>query len=171
MLAKPRLPWAIVCSPVGEFARDSRRSFLIVIKNQLHFSDVVEFFPPMAKLARGLKRDFARQMAELVAQNDVKLKAAGFDPEQRLIALRAMNAEAEKDRAAQVIADEEARKATAKSVDSENEAYDYASSSLDLMVGFLGRDDKLSRILRNLRDEMVNEEARGRKEVQPGTDP
>ena len=80
------------------------------------------------------------------------------------------NATAENKRAAQVTADEAARKATAESVESENAAYEFASSTVDLMVAVLGRDDELSRILRNLRDQMVNEEARGKNPTPPPAD-
>jgi hypothetical protein len=53
-------------------------------------------------------------------------------------------------------------KATAESVDKESNAYEFASSTVDLMVAFLGHDDEVSRILRNLRSEMSNAEARGK---------
>ena len=64
-------------------------------------------------------------------------------------------------------AEEASREATAESVETESAAYDYASSTVDLMVAALGRDDELSRILRNLRDQMVNEEARGKNQTPP----
>ncbi len=124
----------------------------------------------MAYLTRGHKRDFARQVAELVMQHDATLTAAGFAPAQRLTELQNKNATAENKRAAQVTADEAARKATAESVESENAAYEFASSTVDLMVAVLGRDDELSRILRNLRDQMVNEEARGKNPTPPPAD-
>lgn len=121
----------------------------------------------MATLTRGHKRDFARQIAELVSQHNTTLTTAGFNPEERLVLLRDKNAVAEKKRAEQLAAEEAAVKATAESVKTENEAYDFASSTVDLMVAVLGRDDELSRILRNLRDEMVNEEARGHGQAVP----
>ena len=121
----------------------------------------------MAYLTRGHKRDFARQVAELVTQHEATLTAAGFAPAQRLNELKDKNTLAETKRAAQVAAEEAARKATAESVETESAAYDYASSTVDLMVAVLGRDDELSRILRNLRDQMVNEEARGKNQTPP----
>lgn len=121
----------------------------------------------MAYLTRGHKRDFARQVAELVTQYEATLTAAGFAPAQRLAELQSKNTAAETKRAAQIAAEEAARKATAESVETESEAYEFASSTVDLMVAVLGRDDELSRILRNLRDQMVNEEARGSDESTP----
>jgi hypothetical protein len=145
----------------GKFSRD--------VKNHLHFYHSVEFSRAMAYLTRGHKRDFARQVAELVTQYEATLTAAGFAPAQRLSELKSKNTLAETKRAAQVAAEEAARKATAESVETESAAYEFASSTVDLMVAVLGRDDELSRILRNLRDQMTNEEARGKDESPPAT--
>lgn len=106
-------------------------------------------------------------MAELVTQYEAKLTAAGFAPAQRLSELKEKNTLAETKRAAQVAAEDAARKSTAESVETESSAYEFASSTVDLMVAVLGRDDELSRILRNLRDQMVNEEARAKDDSKP----
>jgi hypothetical protein len=46
-----------------------------------------------------------------------------------------------------------------------NDLYDLSSAVADQIVGTLGKDDPLSKEIRNWRDGMVNEAARGRKQA------
>jgi hypothetical protein len=49
-------------------------------------------------------------------------------------------------------------------VSSVDDSYKFASSTLDAMVGVLGKNDPLSKRLKQLRDQMTKEALRGKKE-------
>ena len=52
-------------------------------------------------------------------------------------------------------------RATAESVKATGEAYRLTSDTVELIVRLVGKDDPLAHRLRNLRDELKNETARG----------
>ena len=120
----------------------------------------------MARLTEAQRRAFARQIAEIMKDHQQELADAGFDPSERISELEQLCDIAEDKEAAQVAAREALRKATAESRKATREAYKFASATVELIVGLLGKDHPLSKILRNLRDEMALEAQRGKKKGQ-----
>ena len=118
----------------------------------------------MAKLTEDQKRAFSTRIVEILKDNAARLTAAGFNPVARTIDLAIKTHRANDKEAAQVEARRVHLKATAESQQATDESYKLASDTVELIVGLLGKDDELSKILRNIRDEMANEAARGPRE-------
>ena len=93
-------------------------------------------------------------MVEILKDNLAKLNAAGFNVMQRTIDLSIAVHRANDAEAAQVAAEIAHKEATAKSVERTENAYKLASETVDLIVGIIGRDDELSKTLRDIRGEM-----------------
>jgi len=85
----------------------------------------------------------------------------GSSPEEAQAVTTAF-AQAFVDDAAQEAKKAELHKATEKAVQSLDAAYIQASSLMDAMVGVLGKDQPLSKQLRQIREQMVHETSRGK---------
>jgi len=95
--------------------------------------------------------------------HEKELNDAGFNTKTRITQLEQLTQEAEDEEAAQVVAREAHLQATAASQSATKNAYSTASATVELIVGLLRKDHKLVKIIKNLRDEMVLEKARGKK--------
>ena len=115
----------------------------------------------MAALTEDQKRGFGRRVLEIMKDNIARLSAAGFDPISRIIDLSVKAYRADDKEAAQFAAQTAAEKATKESQVATVEFYKLASDSVELVVGLVGKDDELSKNLREIRDSMATEAARG----------
>jgi hypothetical protein len=93
------------------------------------------------------------------------LRAAGFNPTKKLAALQKSLLLAIQQDAKQEALKAELVKTTNRAVKSLDSAYKQASSLTDAMVGVFGKDDPVSKRLRQLRDQMAKEALRGRRAV------
>ena len=115
----------------------------------------------MPGLTENEKRAFTHLMAEILQDNLTRLASLGFNGNARLMELRAKEQIAQDKEAAQLAARVAHENATAVSVKATDEAYKLASDTVEVIVGLVGKDDALANRLRNLRDEMNLEAARG----------
>jgi len=114
-------------------------------------------------LTEAQKRAFARELIEILVDHQAQLTAAGFTTATRITQLQTLAQAADDKEAGQVAAREAHRRATTESKAATKAAYDNASATIELIVGLLGKSDPLVKTLKNLRDEMSNEAARGRR--------
>ena len=117
----------------------------------------------MGYLTENEKRAFAHLIAEILQDNLARLNGLGFNGSDRLEEIRAKEQLAQEKEAAQLAARVAEQNATAASVDATDSVYRLASDTVELIVGLVGKDDALAQRLRNLRDEMKNEAARGQR--------
>ena len=115
----------------------------------------------MPGLTENEKRAFAHLVAEILQDNIARLHGLGYDGHARLHELRTKEQIAQEKEAAQLAARVASENATAESVEATEEVYKLASDTVELIVGLVGKDDPLAHRLRNLRDEMNLEAARG----------
>jgi len=115
----------------------------------------------MPGLTESEKRAFAHLVAEILADNLARLRELGYDGSARLNELRTKERIAQEKEAAQLAARVALERSTAESVKATDEAYRLASDTVELIVGLVGKNDPLAHRLRNLRDELKNEAARG----------
>ena len=97
------------------------------------------------------KRDFVSQMISLVEAEQDALRAAGFDPTQRLDGLRVKNKVADSAETEQQEAAARAQEATARANQALANAYTDASDFADLISGLLGKDNDLVKKMRKFR--------------------
>ena len=107
----------------------------------------------MANLTEEEKREFPREIIEIMDSNSAELTAAGFDPAALKVELTTLADDADAKEAAQVNARAANATATAESQAATTAGYQKASDSVELIVGLLGKDHALSVILRQLRSE------------------
>lgn len=105
----------------------------------------------MTSLNEKEKRDFASQVAVITEQNAELLINAGFDPVNRVTALREKVDTTEKAEGRQKEAQAAALDATKHANNSLKAMYDDASAVINLIEGLLGKDHSLVRKLRQLR--------------------
>jgi SepF-like predicted cell division protein (DUF552 family) len=115
------------------------------------------------KITETQQRAFARNILEVLRDHEQELDNAGFKTKMRITQLEQQTQEAEGKEAAQVAARKAHLQATADSQTATETAYASASATVELIVGLLGKDHKLVKVLKNLRDEMALEAARGKK--------
>jgi len=108
---------------------------------------------------------FTQIVAQFMRDNQAQLKEAGFEVEKKVTDLEGATRQANEDDVKQEQLKAELVKATDKAVKSLTDAYKQASSMVDAMVGVTGKDTPLARRLRQLRDQMVLESARGKKQT------
>ncbi|MFP5470294.1 MAG: hypothetical protein ACLGGV_01755 [Bacteroidia bacterium] len=124
----------------------------------------------MSRLTYGQKLAFAETVAELLAQNQDAFSRAGLETADRLAGLQNKNQTATAADAAQEKLKADLVKATQEAVAALNDSYLFASSTLDAMVGVLGKDTPLAKRLRKLREQMTQATTRGKRdENQPDT--
>ncbi|MEW6684741.1 MAG: hypothetical protein AB1393_00860 [Candidatus Edwardsbacteria bacterium] len=118
----------------------------------------------MAKLTYAQKFSFAETVAEILLQNKQTFLDAGLDANKKLTQIQERNKKVVVADAKQEGLKAELKKATDQAVSTVEDSYKFASSTLEAMVGALGKDHPLSKRLRQLRDQMVLEALRGKKE-------
>ena len=111
------------------------------------------------------KRAFIRKMIEFTEENEQALKDAGYDPSQRIGELTTLNDAQEQAEAEQLAAMAALKGKTQASNDALDVAYKNASALVELFVGFLGKEHPLVEVLKNIRDLMIIEEARGKEKA------
>ena len=111
------------------------------------------------------RRAFTRSILEILRDHENELNDAGFNTQTRITQLEQLTQEAEDKEAAQVAAREAHLQATAASRSATKTVYGAASATVELIVGLLGKEHKLVKAIKNLRDEMVLEAARGKRKV------
>ena len=97
------------------------------------------------------RRDFARQMVNLLKTNAEELTSLGYDPAGKIEELSKLHETAEQDEAAQRNAEAAYRTATKTSQQSTEAAYKGASATVDLVVGLVGKDHELAKAMRSMR--------------------
>jgi len=100
------------------------------------------------------KVSFSETIAEFMKQNKNELKNAGFTVESRIGEQEDKNKEYIKQDAIQEKLKAEVVKQTKLALDALDDAYKFASSNTDAMVGVLGKDTALAKRLRKLREQM-----------------
>jgi hypothetical protein len=124
----------------------------------------------MARLTYAQKFSFCETIVELLLQHKDTLNSAGLDVDKKITSLQEKNKKAVLADTKQETLKAELAKATEEAVKALEDAYTTASSTLDAMVGVLGKNDPLSKRLKQLRDQMVKEELRGKRKGEAKTD-
>lgn len=109
------------------------------------------------------KLSFSHLVLQFMRDNEAALKEKGIELSRKATALESKVTAAVQDDTKQETAKSEVVRATEKAVASLTAAYNEASSMVDLMVGAFGKNDPLSKRLRQLRDQMALEAKRGKK--------
>ena len=100
------------------------------------------------------KLAFNGTIAEIMEQNQKEFEKLGFLVEKRIDEQKDKNEKAVEEDAKQEKMKAEVVKQTEITVAALNDAYVFASSNLDAMVGVLGKDSALAKRLRKLREQM-----------------
>jgi len=100
------------------------------------------------------KISFSETIAEFMKQNRKELEKAGFMVEPRIGEQNDKNQEYVNQDAKQEKMKAEVVKQTQVAVNALNDAYSYASTNVDAMVGVLGKNTPLAKRLRKLREQM-----------------
>jgi len=119
----------------------------------------------MVSLTYAQKLAFSEMIAQFIQDHEAKLKAAGFNAAKKLAELERSLTSAIQFDTQQETMKAELAKATEKAVKALESSYRQASSLTDAMVGTLGKHTHLSKRLRQLRDQMVLEAARGKQKT------
>ena len=117
----------------------------------------------MARLTYAQKFSFVETVAELLTQNKQIFTEAGLDADKKLPKLVELNKKALNADARQETLKAELKKATETAVSAVEESYMFASSTLDAMVGVIGKNHPLAKRFKQLRDQMALEALRGKK--------
>ncbi len=117
----------------------------------------------MATLTYAQRIAFATEVLDLLKKEKANLAALGVDVSTYIKQLErdinlAVNSETD-----QIEKKSASRDATKKAVSTLNTAYRQASNAVDLLVGAFGKESELSKTIRNIRDLMNNEQARGKR--------
>lgn len=107
----------------------------------------------MANLTEEEKREFIREIVEILDNHAAELTAAGFDPANLKTELTGLADDADAKEADQVSARAALAATTAASQEATLKGYSKASDAVELMVGLLGKEHALSQIIRKLRSE------------------
>ena len=97
------------------------------------------------------KRDFCRQVTEILGDHSERLTSLGFDPSDMITTLETLAAVADDKESDQVQAKEFSLNSTAASVATTEAAYKRASEVAEVVIGLVGRDDALARAIRQIR--------------------
>jgi len=100
------------------------------------------------------KLSFSKVIAEFMEQNQKELEAAGFLVEKRIGKQNEKNEKAVEEDAKQEKMKADLVKQTQITVETLDDAYGFASTNTDAMVGVLGKDTPLAKRLRKLREQM-----------------
>jgi hypothetical protein len=119
----------------------------------------------MGGLTYAQKLAFGQIVVQFLRDHAAELRAAGFNATKKLAALEKTLMLAIQQDAKQEALKAQLVKTTDRAVRSLDSAYKQASSLTDAMVGVFGKDDPVSKRLRQLRDQMAKEALRGRRAV------
>jgi hypothetical protein len=97
------------------------------------------------------KRDFVRQIVSLLSSNATNLKDLGYDTKKKITELTGLHDVAEQAESEQRNAEAAHRAATQASQEATSNAYKAASSTADLGVGLVGKDNALAKSIRGMR--------------------
>jgi len=117
----------------------------------------------MAGLTYAQRFSFAETVAEILLQNKEDFIEAGLAAEGKLAQMNEKNSRVKVTDARQEKLKADLKQATETAVAAVNDSYKFASSTLDAMSGAIGKGHPLARRLRQLRDQMVKEAARGKR--------
>lgn len=117
----------------------------------------------MAGLTYAQRYSFAETVAEILLQNKQAFIDAGLDAVKKLTQMNEKNNKVTVADARQEKLKADLKKSTEDAVAAVNDSYKFASSTLDAMAGALGKDHALSKRLKQLREQMTREAARGKR--------
>ncbi|MBC8266031.1 MAG: hypothetical protein H8E84_03605 [Flavobacteriales bacterium] len=100
------------------------------------------------------KLAFAREMAEILTNNQAELVAGGYDPAAKITEFCTQSTAAENAEADQQQAQADAKQATMDANDTRDTVYNNASATVELMVGVLGKDNLIVQEIKAIRGEM-----------------
>ncbi len=106
----------------------------------------------MAKMNEAKKRDFVTQIITLIEEEKYRLVDNGYDPTNKVDALKIKKKESDASEIAQQEAAARAKDATRLSNEKLDEAYREASNFVDLLSGLLGKEDELIKKVRKFRN-------------------
>lgn len=105
----------------------------------------------MTKMNESGKRDFIQQMIVILQQNAPRLADKGFDPTAKVAQLQEELTTADDAEGRQTEAKVAVKTATEEAQDTLRTAYNDGSATVEIIAGFLGKNDKLVQELRKLR--------------------
>jgi len=108
----------------------------------------------MAGLTYAQKFSVSETVAEILNQNKQKFVDAGLEADNRYAKMQAKNKKVVETDAAQEKIKSDLTEATKIAVAAVDDGYGFASSSIDAMVGVLGKNDPLAKRLRKIREQM-----------------
>ncbi|MEW6556840.1 MAG: hypothetical protein AB1349_05730 [Elusimicrobiota bacterium] len=117
-------------------------------------------------LTETTKREFAKRTLDILNSYSDVLKKTELDIKPKSDELKKLVDEAFSAEEKQLKAQTEAKKATSASQKATTSCYKKASDVIELIVGALGKEDALSKRLKNLRDEISKEALRGKTSSQ-----
>jgi subtilisin family serine protease len=116
----------------------------------------------MAQLTHAQKKSFAADMPGILRENKDAFAGMDFNPENRATELDTLNTAVTKAGGVREKAEADLRAAVAAENGAIDAIYTKASAAVDGVSSTLGKDHALTKRLRNMRDLMVNEAARGK---------
>ena len=117
----------------------------------------------MAGLTEAQKRSFARQISEIMKDSSPELKKNGVDLGAKIKEIQQKIEKSEKTEQEQLKAQAEAKAKTSASKEALKDVYTFASAQVEVIVGTFGKKHPISEKIKNIRDAMANEAARGKK--------
>jgi hypothetical protein len=105
----------------------------------------------MAKMNESGKRDFVSQMITILQQNATLLTDKGFDPTAKVTQLQTELTTADDAEGRQIEVKAASKAATKLAQETLKTAYEDGSATVEIVAGFLGKDDPLVQELRKLR--------------------
>ncbi|RIH63325.1 hypothetical protein D1164_20270 [Mariniphaga sediminis] len=106
----------------------------------------------MGKMTESKKRDFVSQLVVIMEQNEQLLTDKGFNPQEKIAALKQEMTDADAAEARQREAAAAAKDATRTAQQTLDVAYTNASATVDLITGLLGKKDNLVLEIKKLRN-------------------
>jgi vacuolar-type H+-ATPase subunit D/Vma8 len=119
----------------------------------------------MATLTYAQRIAFATEVLDLLKREKDNLAAKGIDVSVTIRQLERQINLAVESETDQLEKKSASRDATKKAVSTLTTAYNEASNAVDLIVGAFGKQSELSKTIRNIRDLMIKEKARGKKRI------
>lgn len=105
----------------------------------------------MAKMNESGKRDFVSQMITIMQQNTTLLTDNGFDPAAKIAQLQEELVAADDAEGHQIEVKAASKAATKVAQETLKTAYNDGSATVEIIAGFLGKNDPLVQELRKLR--------------------
>ena len=102
-------------------------------------------------MTEAFKRDFILQFISIMEENAALITEQGFDPAAKIEELKLLAKTAEEKETLQQNLQAKAKNATVASKEALKEAYNKTSATVELMTGFLGKDNNLIKQIRLMR--------------------